>query len=294
MLPHRFQLHRPATLDAALDLRAQYGDDAAYYAGGTELLLALKARVLRYDHLIDLKKIASLKGVRQDADEVVIGALTSHLDLAGDALMHRLIPAYAALSNNIANIRVRVAGTIGGNLCFGEPHADPPALLAVLGAHIVLQGSEGTRSVAVADFIEDEFTTQRRDDEIMVAVHIPVPRPEHHFTYLKFGHLERPAVGIAAGFCPDAGAASYRVWAGSIGSRPIRIAKLEAALKGVPQDCVEDVLQAAAVAAAVDLPARDDLHGSADYKQHLAAVLMKRAVLQVAGQRPGGGNGDGI
>lgn len=293
MLPHRFQLHRPATLDAALELRAQYGDEAAYYAGGTELLLALKARVLRYDHLIDLKKIASLKGVRQEADEVVIGALTSHLDLANDDLMHRLVPAYAALSNNIANIRVRVAGTIGGNLCFGEPHADPPALLAALGARVVLQGPEGTRSVAVADFIEDEFTTQRRDDEVMIAVRIPVPRPEQWFTYLKFGHLERPAVGIAAGCCMDAGVTSYRVWAGSIGSHPIRIAKFEAALEGVPRNRVKDVLQAASVAA-VDLPARDDLHGSADYKQHLAAVLMRRAVLQVAGQSSDEGNDDGI
>ncbi len=289
MLPHPFQLHRPVTLDAALELRAQYGDDATFYAGGTELLLALKARVLRYDHLIDLKKISSLRGVRQEAEEIVIGALTSHLDLARDALMHRLAPAYAALSNNIANIRVRVAGTIGGNLCFGEPHADPPALLAALGAHVVLQGTEGSRSVPVADFIEDVFTTQRRDDEIMVAVRIPVQRPGQRFTYLKFGHLERPAVGIAAGCCVDGSAISYRVWAGSIGSRPIRIAALEVALEGVPPNLVGDVLPAASIAAAAGLPASDDLHGSADYKQHLAAVLMRRAVLQVAGQSPGQG-----
>jgi carbon-monoxide dehydrogenase medium subunit len=294
VLPHRFQLHRSATLGAALELRARYGDDAAYYAGGTELLLAMKARVLRYDHLIDLKNITSLRGVQLESEEIVIGALTTHLDLARDALVHRLIPAYAALSNNIANIRVRVAGTIGGNLCFGEPHADPPALLAALDARVELQGPEGIRSVAVADFIEDEFTTQRRDDEIMIAVRIPVPRPAHNFTYLKFGHLERPAVGIAAGCCADAGATSYRIWAGSIGSRPIRIEKLEAALKGIPPNSVGDVLKINAVAAAADLPARDDLHGSADYKLHLASVLMQRAVLQVAGQSPDGGKDDGI
>jgi carbon-monoxide dehydrogenase medium subunit len=286
VLPHPFELHRPTTLDAALELQAQYGEDCAFYAGGTELLLALKARVLRYDHLIDLKKIASLRGVRQEAEEIVIGALTSHLDLARDALMHRLVPAYAALSNNIANIRVRVAGTIGGNLCFGESHADPPALLAALGASVVLQGPEGTRSVLVAEFITDEFTTQRCDGEIMMAVRIPVPRAEQRFTYLKFGHLERPAVGIAAGCCADAGADRYRVWAGSIGSRPIRISKLEAALEGVPRHRVRDVLPTASVVAAADLPARGDLHGSADYKQHLASVLMQRTVLQVAGQSP--------
>jgi carbon-monoxide dehydrogenase medium subunit len=289
VLPHPFQFHRPATLDAALELRAQHGDDGTFYAGGTELLLALKARVLRYDHLIDLKGIPSLGGVRLESDEIVIGALTSHLDLARDALMHRHVPAYAGLSNNIANIRVRVAGSIGGNLCFGEPHADPPSLLAALGARVTLRGPEGIRSVLVAEFIEDEFTTQRRDDEIMTAVHIPVPRPDERFTYLKSGHLERPAVGIAAGCCTDDGRTSYRVWAGSIGSRPIRVTALEAALEGVPRHRVGDVLPAASVAAAADLPARDDLHGSADYKRHLAAVLMRRAVLQVADQSPGRG-----
>ena len=290
MLPHPFQFHRPATLDAALELRAQYGDESTFYAGGTELLLALKARVLRYDHLIDLKKISSLKGVRQEADDIVVGALSSHIELARDTLMCRHAPAYAALSNDIANIRVRVAGTIGGNLCFGEPHADPPALLAALGASVVLQGPEETRSVPVADFIEDVFTTQRHDDEILVAVRIPLPRAEQRFTYLKFGHLERPAVGIAAGCILDRGAVRYRVWAGSIGSRPIRIAALETALENVPPDQIGDVLPAASVAAAADLPASDDLHGSVDYKQHLAAVLMRRAVLKVAGQSPGEGD----
>ena len=114
--------------EGAIERDRRFGDEAAVYAGGTELLLALKARVLRYAHLIDLKHIPELNGIRHEAGEIVIGALVSHFRLASDPLMTRLLPAYAVLSDGIANIRVRVAGTLGGNLCFGESHADTRAV----------------------------------------------------------------------------------------------------------------------------------------------------------------------
>jgi carbon-monoxide dehydrogenase medium subunit len=283
MLLSPFQYHRPPDLATAHDLVARFGEDAAVYAGGTELLLALKARVLRYAHLIDLKHIAELNGVRHEAGEIVIGALVSHFRLATDPLIIRLLPAYAALSDGIANIRVRVAGTLGGNLCFAEPHADPPALLATLGASVTLAGAEGSRSVPVAEFIQAEFTTARRDDELLTAIRIPVPAAGEEFCYRSFGHLERPAVGIAAGCIARDGAFTYRAWAGAIAHRPIRLIGLEAALDGIAPANLMDVLPKASIEAAADLPATDDLHGSADYKQHLAAVFMRRAVLHAAG-----------
>jgi carbon-monoxide dehydrogenase medium subunit len=278
-----FQHHRPRDLATAHELLARFGDDAAVYAGGTELLLALKARVLRYGHLIDLKHIPDMNGIRQAAGEIVIGALTSHFRLATDPLICRLLPAYALLSNGIANIRVRVAGTLGGNLCFAEPHADPPALLAALGASVALQSAHAIRLVPVAEFIEAEFTTVRRDDELLTEVRIPVPAVGERYCYNSFGHLERPAVGIAAGCIPRDGGFGYRVWAGAIADRPIRLSGLEAALDNVPPQNVMDVLSSASVEAASLLPAQSDLHGSADYKQHLAAVFMRRTVLQAAG-----------
>jgi carbon-monoxide dehydrogenase medium subunit len=283
MLLSPFQYHRPHDLAAAHDLVARYRDDAAVYAGGTELLLALKARVLRYAHLIDLKQIPELNGIRHDAGEIVIGALVSHFRLATDPLIARVLPAYAALSDGIANIRVRVAGTLGGNLCFAEPHADPPALLAALGASVTLVSAEGSRSVPVADFIEAEFTTVRRDDELLTAIRIPVPAAGEQFCYKSFGHLERPAVGIAAGCILRDGGFSYRVWAGAIADRPMHLSGLEAALDGIAPANLMDALPKASADAAALLPARDDLHGSADYKQHLAAVFMRRTVLQAAG-----------
>src|SRR5690606_18830181 len=149
--------HRPRALEGVFELLDRYGDDAALYAGGTELLLALKARVLRYEHLIGLNSITELKGVRVEGGEIVIGAMSTHYSLANDTILRGALPAYAALSDNIANIRVRVAGTIGGNLCFAEPHADPPALLAALGATLTLRGVGGERSAPMAEFIEGEF-----------------------------------------------------------------------------------------------------------------------------------------
>jgi carbon-monoxide dehydrogenase medium subunit len=283
MLLPPFQHHRPTELAAAHALMARYGDEASSYAGGTEVLLAMKARVLRYAHLIDLKRIASLNGIRQEQGVLVVGALVSHFQLATDPLVQRLIPAYAKLSDGIANIRVRVAGTLGGNLCFAEPHADPPALLAAFGATVTLQSAEAIRAVPVADFIEGEFTTARRDDELLTDIRIPIPGAGESFCYRSFGHLERPAVGIAAGWIPHDGSSHYRVWAGAIAGRPVRLDSLERALQGVPSAHLMDVLPQASVAAAASLPAQSDLHGSADYKQHLAAVFMRRAVLEAAG-----------
>jgi carbon-monoxide dehydrogenase medium subunit len=283
MLLSPFQYHRPRDLASAHDLMARFGDEASVYAGGTELLLAMKARVLRYAHLIDLKHVPELNGIRQEPGEVVIGALVSHFRLATDPLILRLLPAYAALSDGIANIRVRVAGTLGGNLCFGESHADPPALLAALGASVTLASVEGIRSVSVGEFIEGEFTTVRREDEVLIEIRIPVPAADERYCYKSFGQLERPAVGIAAGCILRDGAFSYRVWAGAIADRPMHLGGLEAALDGVAPAHLMDVLPKASVDAASELPAQDDLHGSADYKQHLAAVFMRRAVLQAAG-----------
>lgn len=286
MLLSPFRHHRPRALAAAHELLVQFAEDGAVYAGGTELLLAMKARVLRYGHLIDLKRIPELGGIRQEAGEIVIGALVTHFRLANDPLIHRLFPAYASLSNNIANIRVRVGGTLGGNLCFAEPHADPPALLAALGASVTLASAEASRSVPVADFIEAEFTTVRRDDELLTEIRIPLPAPADRFCYKRFGHLERPAVGIAAGCIERGGAYSYPVWAGAIADRPIKLSGLEAALSGIPPANLMDVLPTASVDVAASLPAQSDLHGSADYKQHLASVFIRRAVSQAAGLSP--------
>lgn len=282
MLPRRFTHHRPGSLAEALSLLAQYGDDATLIAGGTELVIALKARVLHYQHLIDIKQLAELKGVRRTGDAIVIGALTTHFELASDRIVAEYLPGYAALSDNVANIRVRVAGTLGGNLSFAEPHADPPAMLAALGAKLTLAGPGSTRRVDVGDFIQSEFVTCREADEILTEIAVPASAARGSFFYEKCGHLERPAVGIAAGFIGEAASGQWRLWAGAISGRPVRLASLEGELQAATLDGIADILPRASTAAAEALEASDDLHGGADYKRHLAGVLIRRTVGRAA------------
>jgi carbon-monoxide dehydrogenase medium subunit len=174
MLPPRFELHRPRSMTEALEALQRHGEDATPYAGGTEILIAMKARVVRFGHVVDIKRLSELKGVRAVGDGgVSIGALCTHHQLANDPVVRERIPGYAELSGNIANVRVRVAGTVGGNLCFAEPHADPPAMMAALGAVLRLRGPAGERAVDADDFILGELSTDRADGELLERIDVP-------------------------------------------------------------------------------------------------------------------------
>lgn len=278
----RFQLHRPTSLHEALSLKAEHGDAATFHAGGTELLIALKARVLQYDHLIDIKQVPELRSIRtRDDGTLVIGALSTHHAIANDPLVRRLLPGYAELSEQVANIRVRVAGTIGGVLCFAESHADAPTLLCALDAQIVLAGPDGERVVASRDFHLGEFTTARQDDELLVSINVPPQPAGTRSAYRCFGHTERPAVGVGTVWSPT-GPQRLSLWAGAISGVPARLAQAEAAASRLPPDLLPadmwPQLQPAVEADAAALEAHDDLHGGADYKRHLVTVLAQRAI----------------
>jgi len=290
MLLPRFALHRPATLDEAVDLLGRLGEEATVYAGGTELLLAMKQRVLRYTHLVDIKHVCGLADVALTADgDLAVGALATHHRLEHHPLLQRHLPAYAAASRSVGNIRVRVAGTLGGNLCFAEPHADPPALLSALDAHVTLVGPAGTRELAVADFVVGPFETARQPDEVVSRVTIPVEAPRRCVAYERFGHLERPTAGVAAALDLSADGRTIRaarLWVGAVGPRPSALPTVAERLAGVHADALEDVLPAAARLGALAIPVDGDLHGSEDYKRHLVEVLVQRAVRRAAESRP--------
>lgn len=282
MRPHRFALHRPASVREALALKARHGDEASFYAGGTELLVALKARVLRYEHLIDLKPLAELRAIEAKEDgTLVIGALCTHHAIATNPLVRKLLPAYAELSEQVGNIRVRVTGTIGGVLCFAEPHADAPTLLAALDARVRLSGLEGERTVPSREFHLGEFTTARRDDELLLAIEVPPLGDGNRAAYRCFRHTERPAVGVAAVWKPRA-PRRLDLWVGAIAAVPTRMTKSENAAMRLPAELrageAWESLRPVVEEEAQALEATDDLHGSADYKRHLAAVLAQRAL----------------
>jgi carbon-monoxide dehydrogenase medium subunit len=276
-----FQLHRPATVAEAVRLRHELGDSAALYAGGTELLLAMKMGVLDYEHLIDLKRIDELRGIAQRDGAIRIGAAVTHRELENDPLVTGALPALAELERNVANVRVRAVGTLAGNLAFGEPHADPPALLAALGAHLELVGTQGRREVSVADFMVGPYETLLAEDELIEAIVVPVPEPDVRATYLKFQVLERPAVGVAAVARVRGGAfvGTPTIVVGAVDERPVRVPA--EALDGAACDdarALDEVEEAARVA----VEPGDDLSGSADYKRHLTGVLVRRALTALA------------
>lgn len=284
MLPRRFNLHRPDRLEDAVALLAEHGDDASPYAGGTELLIAMKARVLSYAHIVDLKGIAELRGVAPRSDGgLIIGALSTHRELASHPLVRERLPAYATLSANIANVRVRAAGTLGGNLCFAEPHADPPAMLCALNAELVLASPAGERRMLLADFVLGELSTARATDEVLVRIEVPGLPAGARAAYRAFGHLERPAVGVAAVALPMGKGYDWRLRAGSICGRPTALATLEAAMRGLPAADALEALAKGAEQAAAEVEADDDIRGSAEYKRHLVGVLARRAARSALG-----------
>jgi carbon-monoxide dehydrogenase medium subunit len=284
MLPRRFSLHRPMRIKDAVGLLAEYGDDASPYAGGTELLIAMKARVLSYAHIVDLKGIAELRGVSARSDGgLSIGALSTHHELANNELVRERLPAYALLSANVANIRVRVTGTLGGNLCFAEPHADPPAMLCALNAELVLASPAGERRMLLADFVLGELSTARATDEILVRIEVPGLPAGARAGYRAFGHLERPAVGVAAVAVPLGKGYDWRLRVGSICGRPTALPGLEQAMRGLPPSDALAVLAKGAEQAAAAVEADDDIRGSAEYKRHLVGVLARRAARAALG-----------
>ena len=275
----RFQLHRPESLAAACALRANLGEDCALYAGGTELLLAMKMGVAHWPHLIDVKRLPELRGIERSGDRVRIGAAATHLQIERDPLVRAAIPALAALEGQVANIRVRAAGTLAGNLCFGEPHADPPALLVALGAQLELAGPGGSRRISVADFLIGAFSNALGADEVVVAIEVPALAEGVRAAYLNFRVLERPTVGVAV-VGPVAGGRFQGAPAVVVGAADEVPRRIEASmLDGVGADDAE-ALMALAEAAAAGVEPADDLAGSAEYKKHLAGVIARRAATQ--------------
>jgi carbon-monoxide dehydrogenase medium subunit len=281
MLVDDFVLHRPTALAEALALRAELGEDAAPYAGGTELLLAMKMGVLRHEHLIDLKRIPELRGIERRDGTLRIGAGVTHREIELHAEVRGSLPGLAALARNVANVRVRAAGTLAGNLAFAEPHADPPALLWALGAEVELARSGGVRTLAMEDFLLGAYETALGEDELITAVVVPLPAAGSAAVYRKFQVLERPAVGVAAVGRVAGGrfAEAPTVVVGAVDERPVPV-PADVLAGAATHDAAALAEVVAAARAAID-PV-DDLSGSADYKRHLAGVLVQRTLTALA------------
>ena len=283
MLLRRFEVHQPASVGEAAEMLAHFGEDASFYAGGTEMLLAMKHDVLRYRHLIDVKLIPGLDSVERTDDGMIrIGATATHRSLERSSVLQEHLPVFVEMERLVANIRVRNTGTIGGNLCFAEPHSDPATLLAALGARLIAESPRGRREIPVAEFFEGAYETCLRRDELLTAIEVPAAQPQQRMAYLKFQVHERPLLGLAVVLeTPDHGESfrSGRVAVGCVSPFARRSADAERLLTGSRSRVESNLLPAAdALADAAELA--DDPEGSAEYKRNLIQVFLRRAFQQ--------------
>lgn len=279
MIP-RFSLVRPRSLPEAVAAVVAADGDAAYIAGGTELLQVMKMGLAQFGTLVDLKGVPELRGIEiGQAGWLRIGAATTHREIERSPVVKESLPGLAALEAHVANIRVRNSGTIGGNLAFAEPHSDPATFLLACGAEVELAGTDGSRRLGIDDFVLGPLFTAREAEEVLMAVHVPARGAGEGRAYAKIAFFERPAASVAVRLAiADGTIASATVAVGSLTDTPQLVPAVAAALTGAPADddaVGEAITRAKEPLASVD--AVSDLNGSPDYKLHLAGVLLERA-----------------
>ncbi|HEY7321156.1 MAG TPA: FAD binding domain-containing protein [Candidatus Binatia bacterium] len=275
-----FHLEEPETVADVSGLLSRFGESAKLYAGGTELLLAMKEGLVHYERLINVKNVKGLNQVKSDDGIIRIGALCTHHELETSPVLQQRLRALAQLEQNVANVRVRQVGTLGGNLCFAEPHADPGILLLALGATMVAEKSGSKREIPAAEFFVDAYETSLAPDEVLTEIQVPVPAGKSGVTYLKFGYLERPSVGVGVVLQVDDGGNSVRdikIAVGCAGPAPKRVPEAEEQINGTTLDEAKGNILKAGEIAGRAAQAISDLHGSQDYKEHIVGVLLKRA-----------------
>lgn len=271
-------MEEPESVSEVSELLGRFGDSAKIYAGGTELLLAMKEGLVEYERLINVKKLRC-KDVTVANGALAMGALCTHRELETSRAINEKLPALAKLEHNVANVRVRQVGTIGGNICFAEPHADPGTLLIALGAKMLAEKSSSQREIEAEKFFVDAFETALEPDEVLTKIVVPVPSPTGRSAYLKFGYLERPSVGVGLAFNLNGQVSSMRIAVGCAGPAPRRVEEAEALLEGKSREEAERNLAQAGAIAGRAAQAITDLHGSQEYKEHIVGVLLKRAFL---------------
>ncbi len=265
MIPPVFDYVRAGSIDEALALLTEHGEEAKLLAGGHSLLPMMKLRFAFPTVLIDVARIEDAAYVRVEGDEVAIGALTRHCDLVGSEVLAAEAPLLAVVASYVGDPQVRNRGTIGGSLAHADPAADLPAAALASDATLVAQGPGGRRSIAAAGFFRGYFETALEPDEMLVEIRVPRTGPVGAH-YEKFTRRANDwaivAVATVAG----------RVALANMGATPLRAGGTEAALRDGAS-----LLDAAELAAEGTTPG-SDMHGDADYRRHLARLLTKRAL----------------
>jgi carbon-monoxide dehydrogenase medium subunit len=284
VIPAPFAYARPSTVEEALQAVASGGEDVKIMAGGQSLIPVMRLRLAAPETVVDLTRVTELRGVREEEDAIVIGAMTTHSDVLSDPLIARYAPLIAEATGTVADRQVRHRGTFGGALAHADPAGDLPAVALAMDAEFVLVGPGGRRTVAAADFFVDYLTTALQEGELLVEVRVPKLRGTWGMHYEKFNRVAQAwsIVAVAALVRREEGRiAEARIGLTNMGPTPLRATAVEAALVGV--EATREAVAAAAEHAAEGTSPSSDLNAQADYRQHLATVLTRRAVTAAAG-----------
>ena len=283
MIPAKFDYVKPGSVEEAVRALAEGGEDAKIIAGGQSLLPVLRLRLAAPSLLVDLGGIAELKGIRDDGDGIVVGAMTPYFEIIGDNLVQQHVALLAQATQTVADNQVRHRGTLGGALAHADPAGDLGAPALALDAVMTIAGAPGTRTVPAADFFVNDFTTALGEGEILTEIRFP--------KYTGWGSHYEKFNRTAQAWSMCAVAAAVRVEGGSIaearvgltnmGTTPIRARGVEQALVGQP--ATAEAVRAAAEHATEGTSAPSDADAASDYREHLAKVLTGRAVLAAAG-----------
>jgi carbon-monoxide dehydrogenase medium subunit len=279
VIPGSFDYHRPTSVADAVALLAKLGEDARPLAGGHSLIPMMKTRLATPEHLVDLKDIGDLKGIREEGADIVIGAMTTQHMLIDSDLLAAKLPIIRETSLMIADPQIRYMGTIGGNAANGDPGNDMPALMQCLGATYELTGAKGVRKVAARDYYQGAYFTAIEAGEILTAIRIPVPPAGHGYAYEKLkrkvGDYATAAAAVvltmSGGKC-----ASASIGLTNVADTPLWAEEAAKAMVGTPLDKAA-LDKAVALAEAVTSPASDG-RGPAEYRTKMAGVMLRRAV----------------
>jgi carbon-monoxide dehydrogenase medium subunit len=280
MIPTQFDYQAPDTLEEAVALLASDLDGAKVLAGGHSLIPAMKLRLAQPQLLVDIARIKSLSYIREEGDQILIGATTTHYELESSDLLKTICPLLPACAASIGDVQVRNKGTIGGSVAHSDPAGDWPAAVLALDADLVLVGTSGERTVKAENFFVHLLTTDLQPGEILREIRIKKPSGKFGHAYQKVKHPASgfAVVGIAVhlalnddGSCKSAG-----IGVTGVGVKAYRAKAVEAALTGSNLD--DNTLASAATHVCDGIDPSTDLYASSDYRRHLAQVHTRRAL----------------
>lgn len=278
-----FEIHSPLSVEEASELLQRYGDEAVFYSGGTELLLLMKLGFADYGHLVDVKAIDELRRLEVAEGALRIGAAVTHRELERAPLVRAGWPAFAEMERDVANVRVRTSGTLGGNLCFSDPHSDPATFLLAADAEAVCgRGGGAVRTLPLGEFLCGPFETALEAGELLVSLRVPRLPTGAAMAHRKVAFHERPAATVSClARVEERRVAEVRVAVGSVGLVPVRADGAERLLTGIEVGD-DGALERAGEAAAAEADPVDDANGSIEYKRNLVRVLVKRCFAEAA------------